>query len=81
MLGEILCSHEERTVGRDNTISYQRRTLQLPESRVRPHYVKARVTLKRYPDGALAIFHGPRLLARYTAEGDLLNKPPTRLAA
>src|SRR5579863_8938997 len=81
MLAEILCSHEERTVGRDNTISYQRRSLQLPESRVRPHYVKARVTCKRYPDGALAIFHGPRLLARYTAEGELQMSKSTRLAA
>jgi transposase len=71
MLGEILCAHEERTVGRDNTISYGRRTLQLPESRARPHYVKARVILKRYPNGTMAIFHGPRLLARYTAEGEL----------
>jgi len=81
MLAEILCVHEERTVGRDNTISYERRTLQLPESKARAHYVKARVTVKRYPDGALAIFHGPRLLARYTAQGELLAKPLTRLAA
>jgi len=81
MLGEILCIHEERTVGRDNTISYQRRTLQLPESKLRPHYVKARVTLKRYPDGAMAIFHGPKLLARYTAEGELATAQTTRMAA
>lgn len=80
MLAEILCAHEERTVARDNTISYERRTLQLPESKVRPHYVKARVILKRYPDGAMAIFHGPRLLARYTAEGDLITVQP-KLAA
>jgi|SRR5579863_560675 len=81
MLAEILCVLEERTVGRDNTISYERRILQLPESKARPHYVKARVTCKRYPDGALAIFHGPRLLARYTAEGELQMSKSTRLAA
>lgn len=80
-LVEILCAHEERTVGRDNTISYERRTLQLPESKLRAHYVKARVTCKRYPDGALAIFHGPKLLARYTAEGELAKAQATRLAA
>lgn len=73
MLAEILCTHEERTVGRDNTISYERRTLQLPESKARPHYVKVKVTVKRYPDGAMAIFHGPRLLARYTAEAELIT--------
>ena len=81
MLAEILCIHEERVVGRDNTVSYGRRTLQLPQSKARAHYVKANVTLKRYPDGALAVFHGPRLLARYTAEGELVTTQPTRLAA
>ena len=46
--------------------------LQLPESRLRPHYVKARVRVHEYPDGSLAVFHGPRCLARYTAAGDLV---------
>ena len=36
---ETLCIEEERIVARDNTVSYGRRKLQLPESRVRPHYV------------------------------------------
>lgn len=81
MLAEILCVHEERTVGRDNTISYERHILQLPESKVRPHYVKAKVTCKRYPEGDMAVFHGPKLLARYTAEGELLIPKSTRLAA
>ncbi len=81
MLAEILCIHDERIVGRDNTVSYERHTLQLPESKARAHYVKARVALKRYPDGTLAIFHGPRLLARYTGQGELVTTQSTRLAA
>lgn len=81
MLAEILCVHEDRIVGRDNTISYGRRTLQLPESKARAHYVKAKVTLRRYPDGMLAVFHGPRLLARYTTEGGLVTTQSERLAA
>jgi transposase len=81
MLAEILCVHEARIVGRDNTISYGQRTLQLPESKARAHYVKAKVMLKRYPDGALAVFHGPRLLARYTGEGELVTTQSERLAA
>jgi transposase len=81
MLAEILCVHEERTVGRDNTILYERRTLQLPETRMRPHYVKARVTVKRYPDGMMAVFHGPKLLARYTADGLLTDATSLRIAA
>jgi hypothetical protein len=37
------------------------------ESRLRPHYVKAHVRVHEYPDGTLAVFHGPRPIARYTA--------------
>jgi len=35
------------------------------------HYVKARVRVHRYPDGGMAVFHGPRKLAEYTADGTL----------
>ncbi|WP_176697472.1 hypothetical protein [Burkholderia sp. CCA53] len=35
------------------------------------HYVKVKVRVHRYLDGRLAIFHGPRRLARYTADGQL----------
>jgi hypothetical protein len=31
--------------------------------------VKAKVEVHRYPDGRMAIFHGPRKLADYTAAG------------
>jgi transposase len=72
---EILCVHEERVVGRDNTVRFEGLTLQLPESPLRAHYVKARVRVHEYPDGALAVFHGPRVIARYSAAGALV---PTR---
>ena len=73
LLGEILCVQEERIVARDNTVSWGRLKLQLPESRLRAHYVKARVRVHQYPDASLAIFHGPRCLARYTAAGALVS--------
>src|SRR5450432_2445341 len=38
---EILCVQEERTVGNDNTVKWQRLSLQLPPSRLRAHFVKA----------------------------------------
>jgi hypothetical protein len=72
-LAEILCIEEERIVARDNTVAYEKLRLQLPESRFRAHYVKARVKVHEYPDGTLAVFHGPRLLARYDAAGEALN--------
>lgn len=76
-LHDILCAQVERIVGRDNTVSFGRLRLQLPESRLRPHYVKARVRVHEYPDGALAVFHGPRCIARYTAAGVEIPDAPT----
>lgn len=80
-LAEILCFVEERVVARDNTVAYERLRLQLPESKVRAHYVKARVKVRQYPDQTLAVFHGPRLLARYTATGELIADTSQKLAA
>lgn len=70
-LAEILCVQEERVVANDNTVRYQGRSLQIPQDRHRYHYVKVTVRVHEYPDGTLAVFHGPRCLARYTAEGTL----------
>jgi len=68
-LEDILCVREERVVGKDNTVRFLGRCLQIPADRHRHHYVKARVRVHAYPDGALAVFHGPRCLARYDADG------------
>ena len=76
-LVEALCIEEERIVNRDNTVAYEGLRLQLPESPARAHYVKARVKVRQYPDGTLAVFHGPRRLARYTSKGTWIDpKPP-----
>jgi Winged helix-turn helix len=81
VLRETLCSEEERVVGRDNTVAYARLKLQLPESPIRAHYVKARVKVREYPDGTLSVFHGPRCLARYDADGREIAPTPQSLAA
>jgi transposase len=78
VIAETLCVQEERVVARDNTVSYGGLKLQLPESPLRPHFVKARVRVHHYPDDALAVFHGPRLIARYDAAGTLAATVPTR---
>ena len=77
LLAEALCVEEERVVARDNTVTYGRRTLQLPAKPARAHYVKARVKVREYPDGSLAVFHGPRRLACYTAQGVEIAVVPT----
>jgi hypothetical protein len=68
-LDEILCSHADRVVGRDNCVRYSGLSLQIPEQRHRHHYVKAKVRVHEYPDGGIALFHGPRCLARYAQDG------------
>jgi len=68
-LKEILCLQTPRTVGRDNCVSYGGKTLQIPAQTHRCHFVKVKVRVHDHPDGTLAIFHGPRCLARYTSDG------------
>ena len=68
-LDDILCEQFERTVGKDNCIQFEGLILQIPADQHRCHYVKVRVRVNRYADGSLAVFHGPRKLARYGAEG------------
>jgi transposase len=68
-LDDILCIQDDRIVGNDNTVRYKTRVLQIPADRHRHHYVKATVRVHEYPDGRLAVFHGPRCLARYGPDG------------
>jgi hypothetical protein len=73
-LQNVLCVQAERQVGNDNCVRYEGRCLQIPEQKHRRHYVKASVRVHEYPDGRLAVFHGPRLLARYEATGALIEE-------
>ena len=66
---DILCEHHERTVGKDNCVAFERMALQIPQDRYRMHYVKVKVRVHRYPDGRLAVFHGPRKLQDYNPGG------------
>lgn len=68
-LDDILCEQFERTVGSDNCVRFEGLIMQIPADRHRCHYVKARVRVNRYGNGALALFHGPRGLAYFTPEG------------
>ena len=68
-LDDILCEQYERTVGHDNGVRFEGITLQIPPDRHRCHYVKVKVRVHCYPNGSLAVFHGPRKLADYDAEG------------
>ena len=71
---EALCVIEERTVANDNTIAWNGRRLQLPESRLRPHFVKAVVRVHEYPDGTVKRVPGP------APAGDVRRRRPARSA-
>lgn len=79
-LRDILCVQETRVVGNDNCVRYNNVILQIPADEHRCHYVKANVRVHEYPDGTLAVFHGPRCLARYNAQGQQLKVKLRRAA-
>lgn len=73
-LDDILCEQHDRVVGRDNCVSFEGKKLQIPPDRHRCHYIKASVRVHRYIDDTLAVFHGPRKLARYDENGSLIHE-------
>ena len=72
---DVLCIQEDRVVGADNCVTWNRRSLQIPPQRHRRHYVRATVRVHEYPDGSLAIFDGPRCLVRFDRKGHESNAP------
>ena len=64
----------ERSVNRDNTVSFRNLCLQLERVGWRATLAGCQVTVHQHLDGTLSITHGPHLLGRYTAEGRAQNK-------
>lgn len=77
---DILCLQTERQVGKDSCVAYQGIQLQLPPDHCSGHYIRSKVRVHEYPDGSLAVFHGPRKLADYTADGSrvTVDKPKSK---
>lgn len=73
-LDDILCEKYERVVNNNNCVSFNAMILQIPEDEYRYHYVKTKVRVHRHTNGDLSLFHGPRKLADYDAEGTLLKE-------
>jgi hypothetical protein len=69
---KVLCRQESRQVGNDNCVRWRGLPLQIPPSRLRPHFMRAKVRLHEYPDGAVALFWGPHRTADF---------PPPDIAA
>ena len=68
-LERIFSLQFERTVNRDNTVSFQNVSLQIERVPWRATLAGCQVTVHQHLDARLSITHGPHVLGRYTAEG------------
>ena len=63
----------ERTVNRDNTVSFQNLQLQIERVQWRGTLAGCNVMVHQHLDGTLSLTHGPHRLGRYTAQGVALT--------
>src|SRR5947207_3869154 len=72
----------ERTVNRDNTVTFQNLSLQLERLSWRTSLAGCQAVVHQHLDGTLSLTHGPHCLGRYTAQGAALatTKMPARWA-
>ncbi len=66
-LGQVLCFKHKRRVARDNTVKFQRHTLQLLPGRHRRPYAGAVVLVLQRLDGGLWLQHEGRIIAAQEA--------------
>src|ERR1700684_2251561 len=68
-LQRIFSLQFERTVNRDNTVSFQNMTLQIEPVRWRGTLAGCTVMVHQHLDGTLSLRYGPHCIGRYNAEG------------
>src|SRR5437868_3204858 len=81
-LERIFSLQFDRSVNRDNTVSFQNLSLQIERVRWRATLAGCQVIVHQHLDGTLSLTHGPHCLGRYTAQGAALatTKMPARRA-
>ena len=77
----ILCIQEDRVVSNENTVRYNGLALQITADKHRNHFVKVKVRVHAYPDGELAVFHGPRCIGHYQSDGSLIKREGNKQTA
>jgi len=72
----------ERSVNRDNTVSFQNLVLQIEAVRWRATLAGCKVTVHQHLDQTLSMTYGPHRLGRFTAQGEAITetKPAARKA-
>jgi len=72
-LERIFSLQFERSVNRDNTVSFQNLSLQIERVRWRATLASCQVMVHQHLDGTLSLTHGPHCLGRYDAGGAPLS--------
>jgi len=68
----IFALQYERTVNRDNTVSFQHLSLQIEAVGWRGTLAGCSVTVHQHLDGTISLTHGPHRLGRYNTQGEPL---------
>lgn len=68
----IFSIKDQRTVNPDNTLQFQRLTLQIPASSLRVSFARCRVIVHQHIDHTLTITFGPHVIGRYDSSGNPL---------
>lgn len=71
-LDKIWSNQHERIVGNDNTVSFQKLRLQIPQQTFRFSLARCRVLVCQHLDTTISLYYGPHRLGNYDAEGNLL---------
>ena len=80
-LERIFSLQFERSVNRDNTVSFQNLSLQIERVRWRATLAGCQVVVHQHLNGTLSLTHGPHCLGRYDADGrPLPGKASTELS-
>lgn len=74
-LDAILCEDGVRTVGRDNTVSFDGQVLQISKQPGRRTCTGLTVTVRRHLDGTFTIVRGLQTLGRYEPTGQPVTPP------
>jgi transposase len=77
-LDKIWSNQQERVVGNDNTVTYGKLSLQIPQQTFRFSLARCRVLVCRHLDTTISVHYGPHVLGHYSTQGQLLSIAPSK---
>jgi transposase len=77
-LDRIFSVQHQRLVGKDNTIQFANRVLQVPSTRFRATLAGCRVIVYEHLNATLSIGYGPHTVARFNPDGGAIQQRATK---